>query len=341
MRRSWLLEVVVVVSTISSSSPLSSEETTILCAGDVLLAGGVLAVMREKGAQSPWEGTAEFLSSADIALCNLEAPFGRDGEPWAKKFTFITPPHCISGLSEAGFDLVSLANNHIMDYGAGALKTTLSLLKEEGIGFSGAGLDIEEARRLAIVERRGLKVGLLSYSKTFPTGFYAGRRRPGTAPGYEGHLKQDIPKSKEDVDFLIVAFHWGGEWSSEPRPYQTYLGRMAVDLGADLVVGHHPHVFQGIEVYKSAIIAYSLGNFVFGSLSKKARGILLRVKVREGRIVEGEVLPLRVRNDVVSYQPAILKGREAEVEIDEIKELSLPFGTEILLKGDVGLIQLP
>ncbi len=341
MRRVWLFSVLIAACTISSSISQIAEEVVVVCAGDVLLSGGMLPVMRRRGVQFPFEQTAEVLRSADIAICNLEAPFGEGGEPFNKKFAFRVPPKWVKGLSHAGFDLVSLANNHIMDYGVKPLRTTLSLLKREGIGCSGAGLDIGEARRPAILDRKGLKVGFLSYSNTFPTQFYASRSKPGTAPGYERYLREDIRKVKEEVDFLIVAFHWGEELSTEPQPYQTRLGRMAVDLGADLVLGHHPHVSQGIEVYRSGIIAYSLGNFAFGSVSKKAKGILLRVRVSKDGVRKGEVIPLKVRNDLVGYQPRILKGGEAEVEINRIKDLSLPFRTEITFREGVGIIGLP
>ncbi len=341
MRVLSLSSILAVALGVSSIAATGGQELTIVCAGDVLLGGSMLPVIEERGVQFPFEGTAELLRAADIAICNLEAPFGRGGEPFDKEFTFRVPPRCVEGLTYAGFDLVSLANNHIMDYGVGPLKETLSLLDDQGIGHSGAGLNIEEARRPAIIERDGFRVALLSYSNTLPRDFYAGEEKPGTAPGYERYLRRDIPDVKQKVDFLIVSFHWGGELRDHPLSYQRRLGRLAVNLGADLVIGHHPHIFQGIEVHKLGIIAYSLGNFAFGSSSSMASGVLLRLRLSREGTRSADVIPLCVRNDLARYQPKVLRGAEAELELNKVRDLSLALGTELPLRGGVGVIELP
>ncbi len=138
---------------------------------------------------------------------------------------------------------------------------------------------------------------------------------------------------------MIVSFHWGGELVTELRDYQEALGRRAIDVGADLVFGHHPHVLQGVEVYKGKLIAYSLGNFAFGSYSKNARtSAILRVTFQGKGIKRAELIPINVFNHEVAFQPQVLKGEAAEAVLDEVRRLSEKRGTQIITEGSVGVV---
>ncbi len=181
-------------------------------------------------------------------------------------------------MKRAGFNVLSMANNHMLDYGADGLLETIHHLDSLGINHSGAGDSLSSARREAIVTCNGSKIAFLSYSLTFPKEFYADKDRAGTAPGFRPTLEEDISRARASADYVVVSFHWGQELAVMPKKYQVTAARLAVDAGADIVIGHHPHVLQGIEHYKNALIFYSLGNFAFGSLSKSCdRSIIVRI----------------------------------------------------------------
>ncbi len=158
-----------------------------------------------------------------------------------------------------------LANNHILDWGADGLARTLAALDEAGIAHFGAGMDRDAACRLQIVVEAGRRVGLLGFGWSVEESVPATARRPGVAPLVPARVLAAIRASRPRVDFLVVCFHWGYEFERLPLPAHRELARQAVDCGADLILGHHPHVVQAIETWRQKRIFYSLGNFFFGS----------------------------------------------------------------------------
>lgn len=315
------------------------DEITLLFVGDVMMGGRMVEVIRREGVEYPYKESKDILQSGDLAFCNLEAPFGRGGKPSQKKYTFLVPPEFGEGLLYAGFDGVSLANNHTMDYGMTGLLSTLALLDKKGIHYTGAGRNIEEARTPAIFEVKGVRIAFLSYSRTFPIRFYATPKRGGTAQGKEEYLMEDIEKAKRSADLVIVSFHWGGEKEKAPKYYMKELAHLAIQEGADCVVGHHPHVVQGIERYQNGIIAYSLGNFAFGSFSEKVSGIIFKIIITKEGWKRAEVIPIEVNNFKVNLQPKVMEGESARKELIRIAELSNPLGTKLRIEGDVGIIE--
>ncbi len=234
----------------------------------------------------------ETFQKADIVFCQLEAPLSDRGKP-----TF-TPygggsrlrPENIAAINEegGGFDVVSFAGNHAMDYGEEAFLDTLDLLKKHGIAYAGAGRDIHEARQPAILERNGTTVGFLAYLSILPLGFEADEKVPGCAPlwawdayrqvewqvgappliisqlysEYKEAMLEDIRKLRSQVDVLVVSIHAGVHFiPAFVTMYQKEAAYAAIDAGADLVLQHHAHILQGIETYKGKAIFYSLGNF--------------------------------------------------------------------------------
>jgi len=248
--------------------------------------------------------TAIF-SSSDAAFANLEAPFGTDGEPADKEYTFLVDPELAGILKKLKLTGVFLANNHIMDYGVDGLKFTLKILKDNNIGYAGAGMNLKGARTPLIVKIKDKKIGVLSYSNTFPVSFYAGINSPGTAPGYWGYVKCDVKKLKNQVDILIVAFHWGEELCDSIKHYQRVLAHLAIDMGANIVVGSHPHKLLPIEKYKSGIIAYSLGNLIFSSYGK-GNGGLLCVDIGDS-IKSFRVIPLITNPKITDFRTMVKK----------------------------------
>lgn len=234
--------------------------------GDVLLASTVETVLKQKGYDYPYSQLKEYLQKPDITIANLEQPLTDKGTPDKNQiYTFRASAAVLPAFKEAGFDVVNLANNHMMDFGAVGLLDTLEHLDKAGIKRTGAGKNIEEAYKPAIVEANGTKVAFLGFSRKYPNASWkAGPGKPGTTQAYN-HTEavEAIKKTKQQADLVVAIAHWGEERKDKPEPYQRDLAKHFIDAGADLVIGGHPHVLQGFEKYKGKWIAYSLGNFIF------------------------------------------------------------------------------
>jgi poly-gamma-glutamate synthesis protein (capsule biosynthesis protein) len=219
-------------------------------------------LIRSAGGRAPFAAVASRLSGAGITLGNLECPLSNRGHAvGAKEFTFQGDPRAVQGLAWAGFDFVSLANNHAGDYGPTALRDTFGYLKAGGIAWAGAGVDRAAAWRPAIVVRNGARIAFLAFSEI--------------GPGSMAKVGGAIKAAHKRADYVIVSFHWGVERSYTPTARQVSDGRAAVRAGADMVLSEHPHVLQGVEFYRHAIIAYSLGNFVFSPGTKAGRDTMI------------------------------------------------------------------
>ncbi|MCG2677530.1 CapA family protein, partial [bacterium] len=269
-----------------------------------------------------------------------ESPLSTKGEPVPnKEYTFRANPKVAEGLKDAGFDVLSLANNHILDYGGEALFETIEVLDSKMIFHIGAGKNIQEAREPIILKVKNKKFGFLAYSNTFPEEFWAKEEKAGTAYGKFSSVKEDVKELKEKVDFLIISFHWGDEEQVSPQEYQRNLAHLAIDNGADIILGHHTHMLSGIETYKNGVIIYSLGNFAFGSYSEKAKeSAIFRFYFSKDRLQKLEIIPISVYNKEVRFQPQILKDREAERVLERIQELSKEFNTKIKVENSKGII---
>lgn len=209
----------------------------------------------------------DAFAGADIAMVNLESPVTVRGTKQVKPFTFRMNPSFIPAIVKAGISIVNLANNHIFDFGEEGLFDTIDHLDSAGLIHIGAGRNHEEAHRGVILETRGRRVGFLGYyggSEAPPA--IAGK--PGVAKRELSLIRRDIARLKENAEFVVVNFHWGKEKESYPADDQVAFARAVIDAGANAIIGHHPHVLQGIEWYNEGIIVYSLGNFVFGGNSR-------------------------------------------------------------------------
>ncbi len=316
------------------------EEITIAAVGDLMLGGRVEPFLKEFGPDYPFAEVMPFLGRADVVVGNLESPISTRGKAVEnKKFTLRATPLAARALKQAGFRVMSLANNHSMDFGPLALQDTLTALAENDILYTGAGMDLDDARSPAILKIKGKTLAFLSYSLTFPLEFYASAHRPGTAPGYADFVKADIEKARPLADLVIVSFHWGAELMTAAKDYQIELGRQAVDWGADLVLGHHPHVLQELEMYKGRLIAYSLGNFVFGSESNRTNTSMILLLTFQGNaLARVEAVPLDVNNYRVKYRPHVLSGPAAAEVLGDINTASTRFKTKLEIANDLGTI---
>lgn len=245
-------------------------EICLAFAGDVLLSDHVLNAYRTGGGITGVVGESllQEADSADLFMVNQEFPFSSRGTPAPdKQFTFRLPPEKVSLLQEMGIGLVTLANNHALDFGRDALLDTCAALEGAGIPYVGAGENLERAKALYRQQIGGWKVGFLGATRVIPVADWAATgSSPGMLSTYDPSvLLEEIRKAKEICDYLVVYVHWGKERESQPEEYQRQLGRQYLEAGADLVIGSHPHVLQGIEYDQGKPIVYSLGNFVFGS----------------------------------------------------------------------------
>lgn len=313
-----------------AASPAIGGDIVIDAVGDIMLAGSGSATFKRLGYFYPFAAVASELRSADIAVGNLEAPLARGGTEFVdKKFRFKVAPAAAPALKQAGFSVLTLANNHMMDFGPEALQETLHHLDEVGVLHTGAGTTLSAGRKSAIIEIRGKKVAFIAYSITLPEEFYATATQPGTVPGYPAYYVQDIARAKSAADYVVVSFHWGSELAVYPNQHQVNTAHRAVEAGADVVIGHHPHVLQGIERYQGKLILYSLGNFAFGTTSRVSdRSVIARITLRDGG-EELELIPVNVLNGEVRYQPRILRGARGMEVVDRLQRLSERFGTRL------------
>jgi len=216
----------------------------LIAVGDVMLGRSVNAKIRSlNDFDYPFLKTADFLRSADLTFINLESPFYTDCPTTNTGMIFCADPRAAEGLVFAGIDIANLANNHIRNYGQRGINLTQGLLQESNISF------LNHQENLLIKEVRGTEFGFLGFD---------------LISGYqEEKIIEVVKEIRLQADILIVSFHWGAEYGREPTLRQIEFAHQVIDAGADLILGHHPHVIQKIEKYHSGTIVYSLGNFVF------------------------------------------------------------------------------
>lgn len=233
--------------------------------GDVIFSDNVETALKTNGYDYPYRHVRSYLEKADLTIANLETPITERGTAEVKQYAYRSSPKALPAFKEAGFDLVNLANNHVLDYGVTGLLDTFDHLDKAGIRWFGAGRNAADAFKPVIVEKKGIKIAFLGLSKVVPTQEWkAGPSRPGVADTYALKLPLEaIRNAKKQADLVIVIPHWGIERQDQPEKYQKDFAREYIDAGADLVVGGHPHVLQGFENYNGKWIAYSLGNFIF------------------------------------------------------------------------------
>lgn len=264
----------------------NSSKISLLFGGDVLLSDHVLnAYQRTGGIQGVLdEGYRKLIEDSSFFMVNQEFPFSDRGvQAEDKQFTFRLPTEKVSIFREMGIDGVTLANNHALDFGQDALLDSIAVLDQAGILHTGAGENLEKASVPVTAEIQGMKIAVIGATRVIPVaGWAAGNSHPGMLATYDpAVLLAKIKELRQGCDYVIVYVHWGTEREESPEDYQRSLGHQYIDAGADMVIGSHPHVLQGIEYYNGKPIVYSLGNFVFGSSIPKT--MLLEVKILPGK----------------------------------------------------------
>ncbi|MBU1119378.1 CapA family protein [Patescibacteria group bacterium] len=244
-------------------------KTTLVAGGDIMLSRHVGTKIRQAGDNSlPFRRVVDMFSKADIAFANLESPFYDQGPPVTEGMVFKAEPETVDGLKLAGFDMVSLANNHFGNQGRSGMKYTYNHLDEHGIEYCGAGMDYDEAHTASVIEKDGISFAFLCYNGIPPESYGADEETAGLAWAQEStdEVVRDVKKAKETADVVIVSMHHGTEYTPKPAWEQKAIAHAAIDAGAETVIGHHPHVVQEVEKYNDKLIVYSLGNLVFDQM---------------------------------------------------------------------------
>ncbi len=264
---------------------------------------------------------------ADIAMVNLENPLTVSRDKTEKLFNFKAAPALVQVLKLGGVDLVTLANNHIYDFSQSGLLETLEILNRHGIYYTGAGRLDEEAHHPIILKRGGIRLGFFSYYGTHrhSNSHPATPDSAGTAMRRIALIRRDFEKYRHLTDVIIVNFHWGLEKEHYPQPEQIRLAHQVIDAGADLIIGHHPHVLQGVELYKGKAVFYSLGNFIFGGNSRTYEQSALALVDIVGRGTQQFIKPGLIPIEIDHWQPAVLDSLRARSVIDSVKKYSQIF----------------
>lgn len=313
-----------------------SDTITITAVGDVNFDSNSL---RANGYAFAWESVGETMRSSDLTFANLECTISNRGEPVpGKEFHFRGSPDALPSLRDSGgVDVVSQANNHARDWGGEAMLDCLGYLQADGIPFCGAGADYTGAHNPAYLTAQGLRVAFLAYDDIGWSGWPAGPGYPGVADAADTRgIVRDIFAARESADLVVVSFHWGTERKYTPDASQRLYAHLAVDCGADLVLGHHPHVIQGCEIYQGKLIAYSLGNFVFepGSRRECDYTILMRISLDAGGFRGAVIYPAHIENG----RPVIMTGPDADGWLLQVAGMCAQEGTSMSVGGGVATI---
>lgn len=304
-----------------------TEVWTLKAVGDVILGRTVYVKMRNAGNYTlPFAKTADFLSNSDLTLANLEATLA-DGIDYPTEGTsFAAPTAAVDGLKLAGIDAVNLANNHSYNGGQTAFEAMMGSLKTNNLGYFGGGMNASEAHQPALIDIKGVKIALLGYSSivgTAEAGQTSGSPTLSMAPWGPWdetkvqQMENDIRQAKSQADLVIIYYHWGAEYTHDANQHQRDVAHRAIDAGADLIIGTHPHWVQGIEWYKDRLITYSLGNFVFDqewSLKTK-QGTILSVSFNGTTLLEAKLTPIQIED---YHQPRLLDETSAKLILNDI-----------------------
>lgn len=294
--------------------PVRQELLCLVAVGDIMLSRGVAGEIKKHGDDlgHPFFRIKGYLESGDIVFGNLENPVTPGREIMPPERILRADPGVAAALQEAGFTILSLANNHMHDFGTRGLLDTFQYLEQAGLKYAGAGETEEEAYAARYIETKGLKLAFLAFCDPAlaPGDCPAGAGGPGVACFEEEKVQAAVRKARKEAGFVVVSIHAGTEYEPAPDLAQTRLARLAVDAGADLVLGHHPHVLQKVEEYKGKYIFYSLGNFVFDQKWSRAtrEGLLAKIFISADGVEKIECLPVYI-ND--GNQPQPLEGEEA------------------------------
>lgn len=277
-----------------SSQPIVSQKPNIKLAfvGDIMLDRGVKSSVYKNFAgdyEELFTKVGDDLQGYDILVGNLEGPISNKGTDQGGVYSFRFEPKTVLALRDVGFDVLSIANNHIFNWGRLAFTDTLANLTSEKINYIGGGFNGNEAYSEKIIDLNGVKIAFLTFSEFAAGGVNSSSTNSGIAVISEDEITRSVSEAKSQADLVVVSYHFGEEYADTPNSFQKKYAELAIDSGADLIIGHHPHVVQTLEQYKNVYIIYSLGNFIFDQYFSKEtmQGGILEVEVNSSnKIIE-------------------------------------------------------
>ncbi|MAG15687.1 poly-gamma-glutamate biosynthesis protein [Candidatus Woesearchaeota archaeon] len=310
----------------------SSSNNTLLIGltGDVMLGRLVNEQISVAGYKYPWGDMLSLLQSTDVNLINLETTLTTSNKIVPKVFNFKADPDKVQSLLDARIDVVTIANNHILDFSEEGLIETISVLDKAGINHVGAGVNISEAATPVIITKNNIKIGVLGYTDNEPE--WEANDKPGTAyvsVGDIAKVEKEIKKLKEKVDIVIFTIHWGP--NQRKKPTQTFINfaHNVIDAGVDIFHGHSAHIFQGIEVYNNKLILYDTGDFVDDYYVtpelRNDQSFLYLITVDKNGIKKVQLVPVLIFRMQVNKAT----GNDYEEAVNRVKKISKEFGTSV------------
>lgn len=316
--------------------------------GDVMLGRLVNNVLKETPATYVWGDTLHVLRQADARIINLECVIADHGEPWpGKTFTYRSDAKNVAVLKEAAISAVSLANNHSQDYGQEALVECLDILERHSIPYAGAGRSIAEAMRPAVFKVDLMRVAVIAFTDNEP-GWKAAERQSGifyvpvdTSDRHFKQLEHLTQTVRRSSDFVIVSAHWGPNWGYDPLPSHRKAARALIEAGVDVVFGHSPHIFRGIEIYKGKPILYSCGDFIddyaVDEIERNDWSAIFMLDYENFQFKKITIVPTVIRN----CQARLAEGGEKETIAWLMRRLCADLGTDASVGKDGIVIIAP
>ncbi len=293
---------------------------TLIAVGDNMLSRDVARRINIHGVDYPYDATRDYLKAADITFGNLETPITPGPSVPVNSMTFHSDPKVVPGIARAGFDILSLANNHTPNYGQSGLLDTFRYLDDAGVKYVGAGKNSDEAEAAIYMEAQGIRFAFLAYndSDVVPDSYGASANRAGTNIMDISKMQKAVTEAKKKADIVIVSMHSGVEYTATPNSHQKNFAHAAIDAGADVVLGHHPHVVQTLEKYNGKFIIYSLGNFVFDQMWSQdtRKGMTAKIFFTQNGVDHIEFHPVLIYDYA---QPRLLDGKEKEAVLARLK----------------------
>lgn len=315
------------------------DSTILFClTGDIMLGRGVKRISDRYGAGYPFAPVCSLTVRADVTIGNLESPLTAEEyqstSPWHFKGDTIT---AALEIKKAGFDMVSLANNHALDCGSRGLFHCAGLLDTAGIAYGGLAQAMADTKgdtvviaKPAYIWIKNKKIGLVAFCEPYLLEIARDYGSEEIAPAESACVARSLSAIRDSCDVIIASFHWGKEYSDQPTKTQKKLGRLAIDCGAKIVHGHHPHVLQGVEFYRGGLIAYSLGNFIFDQTNEVCKeSALLFAEIKGDSLTVVSMIPL----EIIKNRP-VLAGKEKARDIQtRLRQLCRKLGTECTMSG--------
>lgn len=317
---------------------IEPKELKISAVGDIML-GRYVATLIKDNFDKPFEEVKEVFAESDIKFGNLECVLSDNDleniKGKAKNFCLKGPSDMVNVLNTVGFNVLSLANNHIYDYAHDGLIDTIENLSTNNIQTIGAGTNLEDARALKIIEVDNQKIGFLGYTDLAYVNFSdkneipaASENKSGVAPTKEEFILEDIEKARDKCDLLFISLHWSDEYTHIPKNSQIELAHKIIDAGADGLLGHHAHNLQGVEIYKDKPIIYNMGNFIFDqndNINKDSA--IFNLTFVDLKFEKLEIIPCRIEG---KKKTVIAKGEDYEKIVEHMKKFSKVLGTELI-----------